>query len=146
MVRRAPRAPADKPERDDAGFRWEDVGADEFVFIRIRPWTVDGLRMHAETGRSDRLDDGKEGVYCVSVWKATGSAEVPVRIEAMRGRFGVDPLSIVPEADLEAFRLEETQADTPGHYDLILGRDLKDADLEALSAIFKLHRRAWRNK
>lgn len=145
MDRRGPRATADEPERDDAGFRWEDIDADESVFIRLRPWTVAGLRKHAETGRSERLDDGKEDVYCVSVWKATSSAEVPIRIDAMRGRLDVDPLSIVPEADLRAFRLEETPADTPGHHDLILGRDLEDADLEALSAIFKLHRRAWRN-
>jgi hypothetical protein len=142
--RQRPKATSSEPERDTAGFRWEDMGPDESVFIRIRPYSVDGLKQHAETGRSERLDDGKEDVYCVSVWKATSPAEVPIRIDAMRGRFGVDPISIVPEADLGAFRVEETPADTPGHYDLILGRDLIDADLEALSAIFQLHKR--RNK
>ena len=112
------------------------------VVIRLKPWTVDGLRGYAETGLNERIDDKAEPVYSLSVLVATGPEGVRTALAEIPENLGSDPIAIVPAEEVAHFRLEATPSkDMPSHHDLILGRDLIADDLEVLSGIFKTHRR-----
>jgi hypothetical protein len=113
-----------------------------WVWIRMRPWHQDGLRRYAELERQDRIQANREPLYALSIWAAVGPAAVSLRLTKLEAEWHmtVDRISVVPRRELRAFRIEPTP-DVEGHFDLVLGAALEDADIEHLASIFNSHAR-----